>query len=82
MFNIFIFFLTLIYTANSLYLYDRFQNRGTTSYNFGDTGNIFYASSNFHSLEYVNKNNTKISLRTKSLPNIKFNSTCKLYIKR
>jgi hypothetical protein len=75
MFNKFI-LLSLICTVNSLYLYDRFHNRGAISYNFGDTGNVFYTSSNFHSIEYVNKNNSKLRLckinATKSLPNIKY----------
>lgn len=60
--------LGLINPGNAAYFYDRFSNRAIRDgapFYLGDN-NVFYLSSNFHSIEYCNKNNT--FLKSKSLP--------------
>lgn len=73
-YGIFIFGLCEMFSAATglLYLYDRCTNRAVR-YDFTDIGNVYYASRDFHSVDFFKRNHnaSNASNASKSLPDIK-----------
>jgi hypothetical protein len=65
--------------SSIFYLYDKIHNRAV-EYNFADTGNIYYTSQNFHSIEYFPHNKTENN--TKCLFARKVNSSKSMPVMR